>query len=274
MNTKKSKLLIIAMLYSIITLYILLSYNIVFAKEAVATFVTYTGQLSPAQLAVYDQIYAHANAYDDSMFTLEQHLTEDDFELAINYFFYENPELYWLDTSYKYALNASNVVVKLQLNYLISPDDIKSCDALFESKLNAIITQAAALDTPIEQERFIHDYICSNTSYDENAPMNQSAFSALTSPTTVCAGYARAFQIACNRLSIPCYYVTGTSKGINHAWNIVYIDGKYYNVDITWDDVISESQNKPAYDYFNKSDAEFALDHTRSSHSMFLPTCD
>ena len=84
---------------------------------------------------------------------------------------------------------------------------------------------------------------------------------------TVCAGYARAFQYLLQQLEIPCYYCTGNA-GENHAWDIVRIGGEYYNVDVTWDDT-----EEIGYDYFNKTDAEFAPTHVRTGLSVYLPAC-
>ncbi len=103
--------------------------------------------------------------------------------------------------------------------------------------------------------------------YDENSDMNQSAYSALVLGRSVCAGYARSFQYLMQQLGIPCYYCTGTS-GEDHAWNIIKLDQTYYNVDVTWDDT-----NPATYDYFNKSDQEFANTHVRTSLSVYLPAC-
>ena len=68
---------------------------------------------------------------------------------------------------------------------------------------------------------------------------------AIVNKKTVCAGYAKAFQLLLTKLNIPCYYIVGFAKEA-HAWNIVKLDG-YYNVDLTWDDA------KEQYKYFNKT---------------------
>ena len=74
--------------------------------------------------------------------------------------------------------------------------------------------------TDYDKEREAHDALIGSVRYDANAPMNQSAYSALVYGRTVCAGYARALQYVLQQLDIPCYYVTGYA-GENHAWNIV-----------------------------------------------------
>ena len=98
--------------------------------------------------------------------------------------------------------------------------------------------------------------------------MNQSVYSALVNGKTVCAGYARAFQYLLQQLGIPCYYCTGYA-GEAHAWNIVALDDGYYNVDVTWDD-----SDGGRYDYFNKTDTDYADSHIRQELSVYLPPCN
>ena len=70
------------------------------------------------------------------------------------------------------------------------------------------------------------------------------------------------------QLGIPCYYCTGYA-GEAHAWNIVALDDGYYNVDATWDD-----SGGGRYDYFNKTDTDYADSHIRQELSVYLPPCN
>ena len=108
--------------------------------------------------------------------------------------------------------------------------------------------------------KLIHDYIVSNTSYvNDGTYLCHSAYSALLRGTAVCQGYAGLFQRLCKEVGIETRYITGYGGGEAHAWNIVKLDGQWYNVDVTWDDPIGGSLR---YDYFLKSEMDFA-DHTR-----------
>jgi len=57
----------------------------------------------------------------------------------------------------------------------------------------------------------------------------------------ICEGYSRAFKVLCDRIGIPCVLVdgtafNGTSSG-GHMWNYVQMEnGKWYAVDVTWND--------------------------------------
>lgn len=51
---------------------------------------------------------------------------------------------------------------------------------------------------------------------------------------TVCSGYARTYNYILQKLGVPVRnisYIAG-----EHEWNQVYIDGTWYNVDVTWMD--------------------------------------
>ena len=233
----------------------------------------YRALLSDASKEVYNQIYANAVAYNTSTFTLVNQLSEADLSTTMNSVFNDHPELFWLNTSYKYGYNKSGKVVQVQLSFGISSDDLTVAKTAFDSAVATIVAGANEYSTDIEKELYIHDSISSLTTYNSDASLNQSAYSALINGQTVCAGYARAFQLVCQKVGLTCYYVTGTASGEDHAWNIVAIDGDFYNVDLTWDDSISERYGSSVYTYFNLTDSQMSDDHTRSELAMKLPSC-
>lgn len=52
----------------------------------------------------------------------------------------------------------------------------------------------------------------------------------------VCDGYANTYQWLLLELGIDSYIVVGRADQQSHAWNKVRIGGKWYNVDVCWDD--------------------------------------
>ncbi len=238
-----------------------------------STVYPYRALLSESQQAVYNQIYANAVAYNTSAFTLVNALTSDELSDTMNSVFNDHPELFWLNTSYQYGYNSSNQVVKVQLSYGISESELESAKTAYDSAIATIVSGASAYSSEIEIELYVHDAICDLATYNSNADLNQSAYSALVNGSTVCAGYARAFQNICQELGLTCYYLTGTADGGDHAWNIISIDGNFYNVDVTWDDSISESYGSSVYTYFNLTDDAIGTDHTRGTLASKLPSC-
>ena len=72
------------------------------------------------------------------------------------------------------------------------------------------------------------------------------------------------------QLGIPCYMCEGYA-GEAHGWNIICLDGEYYNVDLTWDDA---DPGEIRYNYFNKTDADYGFTHIRRGLSTYLPSCN
>jgi len=92
-----------------------------------------------------------------------------------------------------------------------------------------------------EKALILHDRLVLWTTYDTENYLNDTvegithtAYGALINRLTVCSGYAQAYQylLACAGI----YSEICSSYEMNHAWNIVYIDGVPYHVDVTWDD--------------------------------------
>ena len=108
----------------------------------------------------------------------------------------------------------------------------------------------------------IHDYICNHVNYAYNSTEEQiyTAYGALCTGKAVCQGYAVLFYRLCKEAGLSVRIISGTGNGGAHAWNIVRIGSKYYNVDCTWD-----GQNAATYnDFLLKSEADFS-NHTRES---------
>ena len=232
-----------------------------------ALFYPYYTMLDDAGKHLYRQIYANAMALNDRFSPVED-VSVNSLRNIFAAVYNDHPELFWVDTAYscKYKRNGQCAEIDLQFNDTVQnlPTEI----AVFEANAKEIVNAARGLGNNYEREKYVHDALIDKVDYVDSAPMNQSAYSALVNGRTVCAGYARAYQYMMQQLSIPCYYCTGYA-GERHAWNIVGLDDGYYNVDATWDDT-----EDGTYDYFNKTDADYARTHIRQELSINLPPCN
>lgn len=82
----------------------------------------------------------------------------------------------------------------------------------------------------------IDSYIREHTVYDDTLDRHSAsqAFQGLA----VCSGYAEMFRLMCECANIPCSYVRGTAEDSLHAWNAVQLDGRWYYIDVTWNDIV------------------------------------
>lgn len=215
---------------------------------------------------LYNQIYANASQLITS-FTPVEDVDLDRLKRVFEAVYNDHPELFWLESGFSCKYLESGTCVEITLEYNDTISDLPAARERFLEEAEAILSQARNLHSDYERERYVHDALAERVEYDVNSNMNQSAYSGLVTSRTVCAGYARAFQYLMQQLGIPCYYCTGYA-GEDHAWNIVRLEGEYYNVDVTWDDTAQLT-----YDYFNRTDAEFAPTHIRTRLSVYLPAC-
>ena len=216
---------------------------------------------------IYRQIYANANE-QYAVFMPAEPITSGQLKNVFLAVYNDHPELFWLETAYSCKYLRDGRCVEIHLEFNRAAQNIDEARAVFQENAGQIISEARNLSGDYEKEKFVHDKLTERISYDSGAEMDQSAYSALVNGRTVCAGYARAFQYLLQQLGIPCYYCTGYA-GEAHAWNIVALDDGYYNVDVTWDD-----SDGGRYDYFNKTDMDYADSHMRQELSVYLPPCN
>ena len=157
------------------------------------------------------------------------------------------------------------------ITYLKADGDTAAAEeAAVTNKVNEVY-KSLQLDgkSSYDKLKAIHDYIIDHVEYDYDNYKNDAylvkhaTYSAAITGKTVCQGYATYFYRLANKAGIECRVVDGTGNGGRHAWNLVKIDGKYYFVDVTWDD-----GNYDKYTYFLKGSDLFAQDHTLSDESQ------
>lgn len=87
---------------------------------------------------------------------------------------------------------------------------------------------------------------------------------------SVCEGFAQAYTMLLSTAEIESYVVSGyTSAFAGHGWNIINIDGKYYEVDVAWDDGTETTAFSTNYTYFLKSDAVVREMHEKNQKAVF-----
>lgn len=148
----------------------------------------------------------------------------------------------------------------LKISYEVDKNQEVLIDSFIEQTVPALLGE-----TDYETICKVHDYICNWVTYDyetyEGRAENYSAYNAIFEKKTVCSGYAKFFQKYMEAIGIESYIVS--SEELRHAWNIVNLDGKWYHIDCTWDDVengisrryflkgSSGLVNTPAWQYTN-----------------------
>lgn len=139
------------------------------------------------------------------------------------------------------------------------PFNYQSVD-LFNNSIDSILAYAPV--SRCAKVVYFNDWLTNHNGYCTDNPVNanptvRSSYSAITGRSglsgPVCEGYARAFKILCDRSGIPCIVVTGYARPNNevgnelHMWNEVMMeDGRWYAVDVTWDDPVGSGNQTAA----------------------------
>ena len=137
---------------------------------------------------------------------------------------------------------SSNNEITLEIQKKYSGEKINKINELVNNVISELDLNNIDDLTKIER---IHNYILNHTVYDKNTnnfDIN-SAYGSLIEGHAVCSGYADAFSIFMNIYKIPNIRVSSE----NHLWNLVYINGKWLHIDLTWDD---SENNKYDNNYF------------------------
>lgn len=227
----------------------------------------YYHMIDPKGQHLYRQIFSNATVMNAAFVPIEA-VPVSQLKNVVMAVYNDHPELFWLNTIFTCKYDQNKICAELELEFNMTKEELATASTEFFNTTNNLLTQVENLGTPYEKERRLHDMLIERIEYEKGADKNQSAYSALVEGKSVCAGYARAYQYLLQRLGIPCYYCTGFA-GTDHAWNIVALDDGYYNVDLTWDDTPGGE-----YDYFNRTDSDYAGTHVRRDLSVNLPKCE
>ena len=206
---------------------------------------------------------------------------------AICYDHMTNVEYYMCEPKvYEFESNGTYkdyVVMKAMTN-----DDYESMNLAIKSKVSSLVTEIKA-EGLVDSENIgktiihVHDWYTQKVSYGYKVyPKNSddayynaahTAYDALISGKAVCDGYAIGYALILKALGIDCKVVTGNAYDNSiyaggHAWNIVKLDGQWYEEDTTWADTGSR---EVLYDFFNKTTSEYASHAMKKRHVRETP---
>lgn len=126
---------------------------------------------------------------------------------------------------------------------------------------------ASGADTEYEIALWMHNWLINNANYDQSHTQ-YGPEGVLLRGKGVCQSYALAYMLLLDRMGIEARYVN--SKAMDHAWNLVRINRKWYHVDVTWDD--PAPGNYENHNYFCLSDRYMRRDHSWEKPASY-PAC-
>ena len=200
-------------------------------------------------------------------------------ELDVVYqgFVYDHPEIFWLGSTYQYRVSSEGDEDYADAVAVISDADseeeLRERSETFEKAAELILSEAAG-EKGLPPERVaaqIYEQLAANTNYTEEAlydpalTKEHTAYGAIVTHSAVCDGLALAYRYLLDRCGIPCIVIPGEIDGAAHVWNTCFWDGRWHEMDLTWD--ISSGASGEA-EYFDLTTEEMGRDHIRESEGI------
>lgn len=230
---------------------------------------------STALLYAYDKITAGIGASEAeiSVYNGTNAITEAEIKTVLDAYRRDHTEHFWIGNSY-FISQTTATVISLLPTYIMSGTELETAKKTFDDAVDEMLSGITSVMSEYEIEKLLHDRLAAKITYVETSNAH-NAYGAIVEGKAVCEGYAEAYQYLLQRAGLQSFIATGatnpatgTSEG--HAWNIVRIGGKYYHVDLTWDD----QGEYLFYAYFNKTDTRIKEDHVITETAYALPVCN
>ncbi len=183
---------------------------------------------------------------------------------------YEGDYLVWHIGRSQYRLSYENgsCVITFTMEYDTTAEQEDELAAAIKDALDELDVYNAS---DYEKVKAVHDYIIDNVSYKlDSTDIVHTAYGALINGKAVCEGYSLLMYRMLSELGIDVRCIPGVTGG-DHMWNLVNLYGKYYYIDVTYDDGVA---NMDRYAYFLKGSKDFDEFSDEEKHVFEAPTAN
>ena len=148
------------------------------------------------------------------------------------------------------TFNFDNNIIEIKIEHTYNEEQKNAInnavDEIIQNNIKDNMTTKQKIKT-------IHDYIINETDYDTLKTKNikdttyksNTAYGVLIEHYGICSGYSDTMAIFLNKLNIINYKISNDQ----HIWNLIYLNGKWLHLDLTWDDPVS-NKNITRDNYF------------------------
>ena len=221
----------------------------------------YYSRLTEDEKVVYNRICEALLCFESTL--VVNQISSVSIHKILNSVLFDNPVFFYLNSD-GIMIAKSPMGLKLIFRYDYSKSEADAMWHAAQSRIDDFMTQIKPGMKPLAKQIEAHRWMQKNIKIAEK-PYDKTCFSlvgALVKGTCVCEGFAHAYKLICDRLHLASIIVTGTGHLPDgstelHAWNITRIDGITAHIDVTWNTIFGVG----AYDYFNLTDDEIAVDH-------------
>ena len=155
----------------------------------------------------------------------------------------------------------------IKITYKYTSSEFESMKIKIEAAADSLLAGIRGNDSLGDEEKalLIHDRLALRCEYSETADNATSIYGALIGRKAQCKGYTMAYWYLLEQAGLKTEPVI--SDTLDHMWNIVYINGKPYHADVTWDDPDVDVTGRVLHDNFLLSSKALSGSHKASDYN-------
>ncbi|MGN0697017.1 MAG: transglutaminase domain-containing protein [Oscillospiraceae bacterium] len=218
------------------------------ADEVYSYYYSSSEKYAEAEEYIADQLYNAAEEIDLTGYDL----TIDEYKEILTDILISRPDIFYIDTHLYYRSSRSTgYLTSVTPGYYYTRSSIPRRREEMERAADDILVGMNDSWSDVQKALYIHDRIAVMSEYNLDNE-NRSAYEVLVNKNGLCVAYSMAYKYLMNRVGINCICVLSTEMG--HCWNMAEIDGSWYHVDTTWDDLLPDFEGAVSHDLFLLSD--------------------
>lgn len=166
------------------------------------------------------------------------------------------PDIFYIEPEYSYTkYRTSDHVITVTPEYYYAKSTINRRREELNSESDRLLAGLSDSWSDAQKALYIHDKLALTMEYDENNEI-RSAYEGIVTKKALCVSYAMAYKYLMDKVGIKCVCVTSTE--MSHCWNMAEINGEWYHIDVTWDDLLPNFQGMVSHDLFMLSDSKIS----------------
>lgn len=212
----------------------------------------------------YTAIYEAVSEGENSVDLTELKINSSDIIKIFSDIIQSCPEFFYLDKQIKYYYTDKGIlhyVTTVEFSYTMTKTERENSVREYENELSYIVSLIDSGLSDAEKALWVHDYFISSFEYDTNEGI-YDAYSFFRERKGVCQAYSLAYMAVLREVGIESFMIT--SSEMNHAWNLVRIDGQWYHADLVFDDPSPDRTGRVLHENFLLTDEEIA--NTQNPH--------
>ena len=210
---------------------------------------------------LYEAIYRNLYFERDDAF-----IYDADAEEALETYFslwYDSPELFYTadnasatESTVRTFFGTGHRETLVHFHYLYERDQIPVVAEQLDKEVEIIRAGLRDGWSDAEKVSYLHDVLIARADYSYDSPRvktiqpqfyeSSTVVGSILRGEAICGGYTQALELLCRRCGVDCFTVIGTvdeeeDPDTMHAWNALKVDGSWTNVDITWDEALTQA---------------------------------